>query len=239
MNCRTTSTRTGRFSRWCKAGMLGAALALTGSHLNAQVTTNGGSGLALTYPDLASAITALNAATITSSVSISVDPGNPQTAPAGGYAITQLNPTAFTIGIDGNGNTITSSTALVAGSLNDAIFKIIGGDRITISAFNMIEDPANTNNVAGTNNMTEFGVAVFYASTTDGAQFITIINNTIDLNRTYPNTFGIYATSQHSATSISVAAQATAPSGAHNNLRIYNNDITDVNTGICVNGATT
>jgi hypothetical protein len=52
----------------------------------AQVTTNSGSGLAPTYPDLASAITALNGATITSPVVITLA-GN-ETAPVGGYSIT-------------------------------------------------------------------------------------------------------------------------------------------------------
>ena len=41
--------------------------------------------------------------------------------------------------------------------------------------------------------MTEFGVALFYVTTTDGAQNNTIQNNTISLNRTYLNTFGIYS----------------------------------------------
>ncbi|MBK8227825.1 MAG: hypothetical protein IPK70_11705 [Flavobacteriales bacterium] len=239
MNCRNTSTRATRFSRWCKAGLLGAAIALLGTQTNAQVTTNGGSGLALSYPDLATAITALNGVgTATSPTVITLDPANPQTAPAGGYTITATGDATNTITIAGSGNTITSSTALVVGSLHDAIFEIIGGDYITIENFTMLEDPANIVTTAGSNNMTEFGVAVFYATTTDGAQNITIQNNTIDLNRTYQNTFGIYATSQHTATVLG-AAQATAPTGAHNNLRIYGNQITDVNTGICANGATT
>ena len=49
---------------------------------NIAVTTNGGSGLAATYPTLAAAITALNAASITSPVVISQN--GPETAPAGG-----------------------------------------------------------------------------------------------------------------------------------------------------------
>ena len=48
--------------------------------------------------------------------------------------------------------------------------------------------------------MTEWGVALLYASTTNGASNCTIQNNVISLNRTYQNTFGIYSNSTHSAT---------------------------------------
>lgn len=73
----------------------------------------------------------------------------------------------------------------------------------------MLENPANTTTAAASNNMTEWGVAVLYASTTNGAQNITIQNNTIDLDRTYQNTFGIYSNSTHSATSVTTSATAT------------------------------
>ena len=52
--------------------------------------------------------------------------------------------------------------------------------------------------------MTEWGVALLYVTTTDGAQNNTIQNNTITLNRTYQNTFGIYSNSTHSATAVTV-----------------------------------
>ena len=61
----------------------------------------------------------------------------------------------------------------------------------------MTENAANTTTTAGTNNMTEWGVALLYVTTTDGCQNITIQNNTIDLDRTYQNTFGIYSNSTH------------------------------------------
>ena len=61
----------------------------------------------------------------------------------------------------------------------------------------MLENAANLVTVAGTNNMTEWGVALLYESTIDGAQNNTIQSNLIDLNRTYQNTFGIYSNSSH------------------------------------------
>ncbi|HQY68324.1 MAG TPA: hypothetical protein PLD38_13675, partial [Pyrinomonadaceae bacterium] len=185
------------------------------------VTTNGGSGLAFSYGDLATAITALNAATITSPVVITVS--GTETAPAGGYSITATGTAANTITIDGNsgGTAITANGALTSGALNDSIFKIIGGDYITIQGFVMQENPANTTKAALTNNMTEWGVALLYASTTNGSQNCTIQNNTISLNRTYQNTFGIYSNSSHSATAVTASATATTAAGGNENLKVY------------------
>lgn len=212
----------------------------------AQVTvTNPGNttpGLAASYLSLADAVTALNAQTaISGPVIIAVDPANPQTAPNGGYTITALLTGASStnmVTFEGNANTITASAALTAGVLHDAIFEIIGSDFITIQNFVMNENAANTTTAAGTNNMTEFGVALFYATTTNGAQNITIQNNTIDLNRTYVNTFGIYSNSTHAATTITTSATATTTAGGNSGLKIYGNTITDVNMGIVVVGPT-
>ena len=204
---------------------------------NAQVTTNSGSGLNPTYPDLAAAITALNGATISSPVTITLT-GN-ETAPVGGFAITATGTVANTIIINGVTSTITANAALVAGTLTDAIFKIIGGDYITIEGFGMTENAANTNTTAGTNTMTEFGVALFNASATDGCQNITIKTNAIDLDRTYLNTWGVYSNCNHSATAVTTSVPATAVSGNSSGLTIIGNTITDVNNGIVVIGAAT
>ncbi|MBK6749591.1 MAG: hypothetical protein IPG67_06165 [Acidobacteria bacterium] len=82
------------------------------------VTTNGGSGLAPTYPDLASAITALNAIPggITSSPTTITVTGT-ETAPAGGYTITATGTVANPIVIDGQTTTtITAFTLRLAAS---------------------------------------------------------------------------------------------------------------------------
>ncbi len=203
------------------------------------VTTNGGSGLAPDYASLAAAITALNAATMTDPVIITLT-GN-ETAPAGGYAITQAGGTSTnTITIQGSSSTITASGALTVGALNDAIFKLIGADWITIQSFTMQENPANTvNTPAASNNMTEWGVAFLYATTTNGAQNNTIQTNTISLNRTYLNTFGIYSNTRHSATAVTTTAEVTAASGSNSNNKVYTNAISNVNYGIVFIGAGT
>ena len=83
----------------------------------AQVTTNASSGLNPTYPDLSSAITALNGAKFTAPVVITLNPANPQTSPAGGYAITATGTVANTILITGNSNTIPELSTIQVGSV--------------------------------------------------------------------------------------------------------------------------
>ncbi len=203
----------------------------------ATVSTNSGSGLASSYATLDAAITALNAATISSPVVINLNV--PQIAPLGGYAITAEGTTVNTITINGNNNVVTANAGLTAGSISDAIFKLVGADYVTLQNFTIIENPANTVNTPALNNtMTEWGVALLYATTTNGAQNNTIANNTITLNRTYTNTFGIYSNSTHSATAPSTSATATTATGSNTGLSILSNTISNVNLGIVVVGPT-
>ncbi|HPX46280.1 MAG TPA: hypothetical protein PK626_07845, partial [Bacteroidales bacterium] len=192
------------------------------------------------YPTLSAAIDSLNHQGVgDGGVTIMVMPGNPQTAPVGGYAITASGDPSKPIMIQGNGNTVTAFSPQASGALNDAIFKIIGADWITISGFMMMENPANTIQAAGTNNMTEFGVALFYATSTDGPQNCSIIGNTIILGGTYQNAFGIYANSRHTATAMTTGADITSLDGAFNNLQILNNTISNVNMGVVLVGSAT
>ncbi len=202
---------------------------------NAQVTTNGGSGLNVSYPDLHGAINALNGASITSPVIITVTGNIDLTGVAALPAITASGSSTNTITIQGVGSTITSSSTLAAGSLTDAVFKVVGGDYITIQNFTLQENAANTTTSAGTNNMTEWGVAFLYATTSDGAQNNTVKNCTVTLNRTYQNTFGIYSNVAHSSTSIS-SADIISASGDNSNLILHGNNISNVNIGIAVVG---
>lgn len=197
--------------------------------VSAQVTTNGGSGLAGTYGSLSAAITALNGTTITSPVVITLT-GN-ETAPAGGYSITKSGTVSNTITIQGSSSTITASSALTAGSKTDAIFKIVGGDYITIQNFTMVENAANTTAAVATNNMTEFGVALFASSATDGAQNNTIQNNIITLSSAtgYQNAIGVFSTTASSSTNGAQAASSIA--GTNSNNKFYGNTISGVAQG--------
>jgi hypothetical protein len=212
------------------------ALASLSTASYAQVSTNGSSGLAATYPNLGAAITALNGATITAPIVITLNAASPQTAPAGGYVITAQGTAANTISIIGSSNTITASAAHSVGSINDAIFKLLGADYVSLQGFTMQENPLNTVvATSATNNMTEWGVALLYATTTNGAQNNTIQNNTISLNKTYRNSFGIYSNSTHSPTAMTTITSATSN---NTGLRIYSNNISNVNLGILVVGPT-
>lgn len=221
---------------------------IAASSVSAQLT--GTKNIPGDYATLAAAITDLNTQGVgAGGVTFNLAAANPQSAPAGGYVIggtgsalvtggaapsSAANPVAF----NGGSNSITASNALTPGALNDGIFKIIGADNITLDSFTMLENAANTITVAGTNNMTEWGVALLYVTTTDGAQNVQISNCTIDLDRTYQNTFGIYSNSTHSATAVTTSATATTTAGGNSGLKIYANLIQDVNNGIVVIGPT-
>ena len=85
------------------------------------------------YVDLASAISDLNASGVGSGgVTLNLLPGNPQISIAGGYVISAEGSISDNIIIQGNGNVITAFTPQTIGNINDAIFKLIGGDWIII-----------------------------------------------------------------------------------------------------------
>jgi len=190
-----------------------------------------------TYTSLALAIADVNNRTaISGPVTITLDASSPQTAPAGGYSITN---TAITGGsntnrfiFDGGGNTITAGIG--TNTTTDAFFKIIGADFITIQNFVMDESSGNTTATT----QIEWGIALLYSSTTNGAQNCIIQNNTITLNRTNPNSIGIYSNSTHSATAVTTSATATTSAGGNSGLKVYTNTINNVNMGIVVVGPT-
>ena len=196
------------------------------------VSTNSSSGLNATYPDLVSAITALNSATITAPVTITLNTGNPQAAPSAGYIITATGTAANPITINGasTGSTVTAFAGQASGVKTDAVFKIVGGDYITLQGFDIKENSANTITAAATNNMTEFGIGIFLTTATNGTQNNTIQNNTISLGLTYQNAIGIFSTSSSSQTNGTLAATSTA--GTNSNNKFYSNTISNVAYGM-------
>lgn len=205
---------------------------LTGIYTQAQVTTNGGSGLAASYTSLDLAITALNAASITSPVVINVTAN--ETSPVAGYVITAQGSSTNTITINGGGFTITGNNGLTAGAYNDAIFKLRGADWVTLQGFNIVNNGNTANGTgAGVNTRYEFGIALFPASTTNGAQNNTIQNNTTNMagaGGVYPNTFAIFSTS--TALESLASNTPTASSGTNSNNKYYSNTITNTHHGI-------
>ena len=187
------------------------------------------------YLTLQAAIDDLNLTGSTGAgVTLTISAGNPQTAPVGGYVIGGAGSLLLLVGtnspvsINGGLNTITAGTPQILGSLNDAVIKIVGADNITIFNCTIQENPANSGTVAASNGQTEFGIGLFYASPTDGAQNITIRNNDISLKRLYQNSFGIYSNVRHTEAAPTTAVEIVAASGSNSNLHVYSNAIHNV-----------
>ncbi len=229
--------------------LTGLFLILVTNVANAQLT--GTKNIPGDYPTLALAITDLNVQGVgAGGVTFNVIAGNPQTAIAGGYVIGGAGSAILTGGaatsaanqviIEGNNNTITAFAGQTAGLVNDAVFKLVGADYITLQNLTIQENPANaTSTPVASNNMTEWGVALLYVSTTDGSQNNTIKNNTISLNRVYANTFGIYSSTRHTATTPGTTAEITAATGVNSPNKFYNNQVSNVNFGIVIIGSGT
>jgi hypothetical protein len=204
--------------------------------------TNTTPNMQTSYLTLAAAVTDINTITsISGQVVFTCTASGTETAPAGGYTINCSGVSGISssnnIVIDGNSSTITAFTPQTSGNLNDAIFKLVGADYITLKNFTMQENASNSTTTPASNNMTEFGVVLFYKTTTDGAQNNTIQNNTISLNRTYLNTFGVYSNTRHSSTAVTTSAEVTSSAGANSFNKVYGNAISNVNYGIVFIGA--
>ena len=202
--------------------------------------TNTTPNLAANYGSLALAITALDGITaISGPIVITLNPSNNQTTPAGGYVInfTAVTTAVKTVTIEGSGNTITAFNPQVSGRTYDAIFTIIGSDYVTIQHFTMKENALNTTTAVASNNMTEYAVAFFHLTATNGAQNNTVQNNTISLNKAYSNTFGIYSNTNHVQTDGLTSSPPSSTAGANSGNKIYGNAISNVNMGVCFVGS--
>ena len=187
------------------------------------------------YATIAAFITDINTNGIgAGGVTLNVPSGYTETAPAGGFSITATGTATDPIVIQGTGGAplpvITASGSHVVGSLHDAIFELIGSDYVTISNLNLQENAANTVTTAASNTMTEFGIALFITSATNGAQNNSFIGNTISLGSTYQNAIGIFSTSSSSSTNTALAATSTA--GTNSNNKVYGNTISNVAYGV-------
>jgi hypothetical protein len=221
-----------------KLALMALVAMLMPGMLSAQLT--GTKNIPGDYATLADAIVDLNTVGVgAGGVTLNVLPGNLQTAPVSGYQITASGSLADPIVIQGNGNQAVAFTPQAAGTLTDAVFKIVGGDFIAITGFIIQENPGNTVTAAATNTMTEWGVALLYASATNGAQNNLIASNLISLNRTYSNSWAVYSNTRHTATAVTTVADITAPSGSNSGNRVYANNISNVNYAIAFIGSNT
>ena len=221
------------------AGLSRAQAQLTVTVTNGSNTTP---NLASSYSSLASAITDLNAVTAFSGPVTLTCSGSSETAPAGGFLITYTAATsaANNVIIDGGNTTLRAAAIATAGGAAtgqaDAVIKIVGSDYLTIQNFTITENSANTvEGALAAQKMTEFGIALFAASATDGAQNNTIQNNVITMSNgavTYRNAIGIFSSTTAAYTAPATARPATSIAGTNSNNKIYGNTISGVAHGI-------
>ncbi len=197
----------------------------------------------------------LNLNGISGPVLFNVAANHTETAPAGTSAAipggiifgniagtTAVNTITFQKNGVGANPHITAGLNHFAGGIMDAIVKIVGTDYLIFDSIDLSENPLNTASTIASNNMTEFGVAFFYATTTNGAQNNTFSNCTITLNTggtNYPNTFGVFSTAATNSINGTSAASINNISGSHSNNKLYGNTIIDANFGIAIVGSNT
>ena len=190
------------------------------------------------YATIAAAITALNSGCLgAGGVTFNV---------TAGYTETFTSPTAglITASYGSSGSPIIfqksgagANPLITAGigttTTNDGIIVIAGTDYITFDGIDVQESAAN---ITATTQM-EWGYALVKKSNTapfDGCQNVTIKNCAITLKKTNTATVGIYS-GTHISTS-TTGLTITAATDAMNNCKFFNNTISNVYSGISLNG---
>ena len=186
------------------------------------------------YASFSLAISALNTNGVgTGGVTFTVNAGYTETAAnllitATG---TSANPIVFQRTGSGANPLITAGTGV--STTLDGIIVLRGTDYITFDGIDLAENAANT---TPTTRM-EFGYALLKTSATDGCQYVTIKNCTINLNKTYISSVGIYS-NNHTPASIT-ALTLTAASGTNSYNKFYGNTIGNCFQGIYLQGSST
>jgi len=219
--------------------------------LNAQIAvsvsnpSNVNPAMQSTYASFAEALTALNASSeITGPIALNLASGSTEIAPAGGFILSFLNGSSATntISISGQGAgnkpILQASPEHVSGSRGDAVLKLIGSDHVIINNIEINENELNTNYILASNSATEFGIALLYASATNGCKHIQIQDCTIRLNRLYINSVGIYGNVRHNASAPQSTSDITSIGGAQEFITISSNQISDVALPIVLVGST-
>ena len=179
---------------------------------NAQLT--GTKNIPGNYATLSAAINALNSQGVgTGGVTFNVDAGFTSTEDCPIITATGTSGNQIIFQKNGSGvNPIIKPTGTIA--TNDAGIKIAGGDYIT---FDGIDITINTGSAV------EYGYYIYNASATNGAQYNTIKNSKITLNRENTSSRGIY---------LNVATTLTAASGANSYNKIQSITVENSYQGI-------
>ncbi|MFZ4401773.1 MAG: T9SS type A sorting domain-containing protein [Bacteroidales bacterium] len=189
------------------------------------------------YSTIEAAITSLNNTGIgVGGVTFNVLAGHTETfsTPTAGILNTTgsiTKPIIFQKSGTGANPLITAATGTTINS--DGVIKIAGGDYITFDGIDVQENSLNTTDTT----QMEWGYAIIKGSNispTNGCQFVTVKNCSITLNKTNAATVGIYS-GNHGAIGISsIFVDSTI--GATNHCKISGNTISNVYTGISLNG---
>ncbi|MGK4568319.1 beta strand repeat-containing protein [Flavobacterium sp. 3HN19-14] len=196
------------------------------------------------FATVAAAVTRINTDGIAGPVVFAVAAGYTETAPPTGIALTATgtltNTITFVKSGAGANPTINAGvgTATPSSAAPDGIFSIRGGDYITIDGFTFTDG-----NAANPATM-EFGVGLFKASATDGANNNTIKNCVFNMQRvnnasgTSPMVDGSVGILAINATATAAVTSLTpsAASGTNSFNKFYSNIINGGNYGIVLNG---
>jgi len=192
------------------------------------------------YATIEAAIAALNSSCIPSGgVTFNVAAGHAETlsGPLAGLITasgTASDPIIFQkSGTGSNPLIIASGLGTIAptttiGSNGDGVIILSGGDYIT---FDGIDIQENASASTGTLK-SEYGFLLKKASGTDACKNVTIRNCNITLDKTVIYSFGIFVSNFSGSTAVTV----TSTGGRSENIRIYNNTISNVYGGIILTG---
>ena len=215
--------------------------------------TNTTPNLSASYTSLSAALTALNNVTaMTGPVTLTLEAGDAETAPATGFVIGSASLNAVlsstnTVTIVKASGTVTinagTGTATPGSASPDGMLRLNGADYITIDGITFTD--GNTTNPA----TMEFGIALFKRAAGDGCNNNTIQNCTFNMQRVNNATGGgpmvegsvgiTVPNSVHGAaiTALTPTNGGTLPTnGTNSNNRFYSNAINSGNYGIALVG---
>ncbi|MBI5646772.1 MAG: right-handed parallel beta-helix repeat-containing protein [Ignavibacteriae bacterium] len=206
----------------------------------------GGSGVN-NYTTFSAAINDLNTNGVgAGGVTFNVAPGITftETLPALTATGTSANPIVFQKGASGSNPIIVPATGGSKipgpfGNMQDAIFRIVGTDYLTIDGIDLADDTVSFTTFA---TRYEFGYLLLKASVTNACQYVTIRNCNVRLSRTSDRSIGIYVSNMLPAWSSLTSDTAvggitvTAVTGRSEAIKIYNNTISHCQVPIYVRG---
>jgi len=208
------------------------ALSLASYVASAQVT--GIQTVPGSYPTLEAAITALN--------TVGVGNGGATINVAAGYTETPVAPLVLTIATNspsaanplviqksGSGTNPLITAPVGVGTL-DGIVVLNGVDYVTFNAIDLQENAANVT----TTTQMEYGYALLKTAATNGANYNTIKNCTITLNKANTASVGIYLGNHTTAAVTALTITTIGGTSSFNNF--YNNTITNTYVGVSITG---